>query len=60
MKAGLGQKIALEVIDDIVAISSKALERVIVGLPKGFPETVSESIAKGIKTRLGQLDRGRE
>ncbi len=60
VKAGVGQKIALEVIDDIVAISSKALERVIVGLPKGFPETVSESIAKGIKTRLGQLDRGRE
>jgi serine/threonine-protein kinase HipA len=57
MTAGLGNKIALEVIDDIVAAAPKALERVIAELPKGFPEGINKSIAKGVTSRLEHLDR---
>lgn len=60
IKAGLGRAIALEVIEDILETGPKALERVLAGLPKGFPGTVAEPIAEGVRSRLQQLDRGRE
>ncbi len=60
MKAGIGRAIALEVIGDILDTGLKALDRVMSGLPKGFPGAVAEPIAKGVHSRLEQLDRGRE
>lgn len=60
VKAGLGRAIALEVIENILATGQNALDRVMAGLPKGFPGAVAESIAKGVSQRLEQLDRSRE
>jgi len=60
VKAGLGNRDSAGSDDDIVAAAPKGLERVIAELPKGFPEAVTKSIAKGVTSRLEQLDRGRE
>jgi serine/threonine-protein kinase HipA len=60
IKAGLGRTIALDVIGDIVERAPKALERVMTGLPEGFPGAVAESITKGVRSRLAQLDSGYE
>ena len=35
------------------------MEQVTNGLPKGFPEAVARSIAKGVTSRIRQLGRGR-
>jgi len=39
---------------------SEGVGTCIAELPKGFPEAVTKSIAKGVTSRLEQLDRGRE
>ena len=59
-KGGLGHKIALDVIDDILNNGPKAVERVIAGLPSDFPAALAKSIAKGFQSRLEQLNRSRD
>ena len=51
---------ALKAIDDLVREGFPVLERVLARLPRGFPSGIAESIAEGFRTRLRQLDRGRE
>jgi serine/threonine-protein kinase HipA len=59
-KVGLSRDTALKAIDDLVRDGVSAFERVLAGLPRFFPPGIAESIAEGFRTRLGQLDRGRE
>lgn len=58
--AGLGVKIAQDLIDDIVATAFKAPECLVAELPKSLPEAVADSIVNGINTRPGQLSRVRQ
>ena len=59
VKAGLGRTAAQEIIDDIVETAPGALDAVLKALPRRFPESVAASIARGIRSRVEQLDRGR-
>lgn len=59
-KAGLGREIAFEVIDDVLAHGSSALELVLSKLPSGFPASIAQSIAKGFQSRLVELGRARD
>jgi serine/threonine-protein kinase HipA len=58
-KAGLGRSIAVEVMDDVLKNGSPALERILAQLPEDFPEAVAQSIARGFRSRLGQLKQDR-
>jgi serine/threonine-protein kinase HipA len=58
-KVGLSKDTAIQAIDELVREGPPALERVLAGLPRGFPSGIAESITKGFRTRLQQLDRGR-
>lgn len=59
-KAGLGRKVALDVIDEILHNGLSAIERVLAGLPADFPAAVAKSITKGFRSRLAQLAQSRD
>lgn len=58
-KAGLGRRVALDIIDDVLKNGAPALANVMEGLPKGFPGGIAESIAHGFSSRLAHLEQGR-
>ncbi|MGC8535503.1 MAG: hypothetical protein ACP5QR_08200 [Rhizomicrobium sp.] len=49
-----------EVIDELIANGSAALDRVIGNLPADFPAEIAEAIAGGFHGRLDQLKLGRK
>jgi serine/threonine-protein kinase HipA len=51
-KAGLGRQVVDSIIQELLTISSAAVDSVLSKLPKKFPEQVASSIAAGIKRRL--------
>lgn len=59
-KAGLGRGIAIDVVDDVLKVGIPALEHVMSRLPEGFPEKIAQSIARGFRSRLTQLEQDRE
>jgi hypothetical protein len=58
-KAGLGYQTAIDAIDDILQNGPRALESTIANLPADFPMAIGQSIEKGFRSRLKQLDRDR-
>ncbi|HEY5048976.1 MAG TPA: type II toxin-antitoxin system HipA family toxin [Rhizomicrobium sp.] len=58
-KAGLGGKVALDVIDNLIETGPTALERVLTGLPNDFPGAVAASVERAFRSRLDHLERGR-
>ena len=58
-KAGMGREIALDVLDDVLKNGEFALQRALDRMPAKFPEAITDSIAKGFRSRLGQLDQER-
>jgi serine/threonine-protein kinase HipA len=57
-KAGVGAPVVEEIFKEMRANTPAAMERVLGGLPKGFPEQISDSIAKGFYARLRLLQPG--
>ena len=51
-KAGVGRQVVDSIIQELLDISSAAVDSVVSKLPKGFPEKVAKSIETGIKRRL--------
>ena len=51
-KAGVGGQVVDSIIQELLDISSAAVDSVVSRLPKGFPEKVANSIGAGIKRRL--------
>jgi serine/threonine-protein kinase HipA len=58
-KAGMGREIALDVLDDVLRNGEFALQRALDRMPAKFPEAITDSIAKGFRSRLGQLEQER-
>jgi serine/threonine-protein kinase HipA len=54
-KAGVGASVVEEIFKEMRANAPAAMERVLGGLPKGFPEQISGPIAKGLYARLRLL-----
>ena len=59
-KAGLGKAVAHEVIDELIANGSAALEQVVGKLPAEFPGEIANAIARGFHERLDLLKLSRE
>jgi serine/threonine-protein kinase HipA len=57
--AGIGAKVALELIDEVIASSPKALATVQSQLPKDYPAQIAEAVFAGIDTRVKILERSR-
>jgi serine/threonine-protein kinase HipA len=55
-KAGIGKKVTIEVIDDVLSVVPHATQTVIDGLPTDFPPAIVEAVAHGIASRLVQLE----
>jgi len=56
-KAGLGRQLVESIIQELLDISSAAVDSVLEKLPKTFPERVASSIAAGMKRRLVLLQK---
>jgi serine/threonine-protein kinase HipA len=54
-KAGVGASVVEEIFKEMHSNAPAAMERVLAGLPKGFPEQIADSIAKGFHARLRLL-----
>ena len=54
-KAGLGSAFVISIFEDLAANAETRLDTVLSELPKGFPVSVADSIAKGFRARLAGL-----
>lgn len=59
-KAGVGRQLIESVIQELLEVSSAAVDSVLSELPRQFPERVASSIAAGIKRRLLLLQKSRD
>jgi serine/threonine-protein kinase HipA len=57
-KAGIGRKLAIEVIEELIANAPSALERTLAALPGNFPREVTDSIAAALTSRTKTLADG--
>lgn len=55
-KSGIGASVAKPLFADILEKSPGAIQRVLDGLPAGFPEQIASSITDGFKSRLQILE----
>jgi serine/threonine-protein kinase HipA len=53
--AGLPDKIATDLIAELADTAAKSIDHSLSALPKGFPETIAESITEGAKRRVNTL-----
>jgi serine/threonine-protein kinase HipA len=58
-KAGVGEKVVNEIIEELRDRASRAVDSVVCDLPKGFPERVADSIQQGFRQRLKLFDEPR-
>jgi len=56
-KSGVGERIVRDIIEDLRNSAPAVLDAVASGLPKDFPESVANSIQKGVKRRLKSLNK---
>jgi serine/threonine-protein kinase HipA len=57
-KAGIGTKISEGIIKELIDVVPDALDQVLAALPENFPEAVSHSIDKGVRSQLQKLADG--
>jgi serine/threonine-protein kinase HipA len=55
-RSGVGEKVVKDVLEELRDSASATLDAVLSKLPRGFPESVANSIQKGIKRRLKSLN----
>ena len=55
-KSGVGERVVRDIIEDLRNSAPAVLDAVASGLPKDFPESVANSIQKGVKRRLKALE----
>jgi serine/threonine-protein kinase HipA len=57
-KSGVGDRVVREVLEELRDSAPATMDAVLSKLPRGFPESVANSIQKGIKRRLKSFDEG--